>query len=138
MTYPKKEREKANKDIIRQARKLKLKIKTVGPDNKAVSAIIGVILMIAITVAIAATVYVYVSDMVSKDWPCNEYLTEKWMNETGKNSTVGYEWQIRVDPNDDTYPKDAKLYGRVTILDADWQLLKTGIVNKDWSIEWSD
>jgi flagellin-like protein len=34
------------------------------PDNRAVSAVIGVILMVAITVAIAATVYVYVSGMI--------------------------------------------------------------------------
>jgi len=33
-------------------------------DNKGVSAIIGVILMVAITVAIAATVYVYVAGML--------------------------------------------------------------------------
>jgi flagellin-like protein len=33
-------------------------------ENRAVSAVIGVILMVAITVAIAATVYVYVSGMI--------------------------------------------------------------------------
>jgi flagellin-like protein len=33
-------------------------------DNNAVSAVIGVILMVAITVAIAATVYVYTSQMM--------------------------------------------------------------------------
>ena len=33
-------------------------------DEEAVSAVIGVILMVAITVAIAATVYVYVSGMM--------------------------------------------------------------------------
>ena len=33
-------------------------------EEKAVSAVIGVILMVAITVAIAATVYVYVSGML--------------------------------------------------------------------------
>jgi flagellin-like protein len=33
-------------------------------EEKAVSAVIGVILMVAITVAIAATVYVYVSGMI--------------------------------------------------------------------------
>jgi len=33
-------------------------------DDNAVSAVIGVILMVAITVAIAATVYVYVSGMI--------------------------------------------------------------------------
>ena len=34
-------------------------------EEEAVSAVIGVILMVAITVAIAATVYVYVSGMLS-------------------------------------------------------------------------
>ena len=34
-------------------------------DGEAVSAVIGVILMVAITVAIAATVYVYVSGMLN-------------------------------------------------------------------------
>ncbi len=36
-------------------------------DGEAVSAVIGVILMVAITVAIAATVYVYVSGMISAE-----------------------------------------------------------------------
>lgn len=36
-------------------------------DEKAVSAVIGVILMVAITVAIAATVFVYVNQMVKQD-----------------------------------------------------------------------
>ena len=35
--------------------------------DEAVSAVIGVILMVAITVAIAATVYVYVSGMVTPE-----------------------------------------------------------------------
>ena len=41
-------------------------------EEEAVSAVIGVILMVAITVAIAATVYVYVSGMIGetpKDTP---------------------------------------------------------------------
>ena len=38
----------------------------------AVSAVIGVILMVAITVAIAATVYVYVSGMLSTQGPVGE------------------------------------------------------------------
>ena len=42
-------------------------------DERAVSAVIGVILMVAITVAIAATVYVYVSGMLggTKDQTAN-------------------------------------------------------------------
>ena len=43
------------------------------PNESAVSAVIGVILMVAITVAIAATVYVYVSGMLggTKDQTAN-------------------------------------------------------------------
>ncbi|MEF8847620.1 MAG: type IV pilin N-terminal domain-containing protein [Candidatus Thermoplasmatota archaeon] len=41
-----------------------LKIRKLENKNDAVSAVIGVILMVAITVAIAATVYVYVSGMI--------------------------------------------------------------------------
>jgi flagellin-like protein len=43
------------------------------PDERAVTAVIGVILMVAITVAIAATVYVYVSGMIggTKDQTAN-------------------------------------------------------------------
>lgn len=36
-------------------------------DERALSAVIGVILMVAITVAIAATVYVYVSGLIGDD-----------------------------------------------------------------------
>jgi flagellin-like protein len=43
---------------------MKSNTKSRQPDNRAVSAVIGVILMVAITVAIAATVYVYVSGMI--------------------------------------------------------------------------
>jgi flagellin-like protein len=45
--------------------KMKANRKFKQADERAVSAVIGVILMVAITVAIAATVYVYVSGMVS-------------------------------------------------------------------------
>lgn len=43
------------------------------PEERAVSAVIGVILMVAITVAISATVYVYVSSMIggTKDQTAN-------------------------------------------------------------------
>ena len=44
--------------------KMKANRKFVEADERAVSAVIGVILMVAITVAIAATVYVYVSGMI--------------------------------------------------------------------------
>ncbi len=44
--------------------KMKANRKYIEADERAVSAVIGVILMVAITVAIAATVYVYVSGMI--------------------------------------------------------------------------
>ena len=44
--------------------KMKANRKFINADERAVSAVIGVILMVAITVAIAATVYVYVSGMI--------------------------------------------------------------------------
>ena len=44
--------------------KMKANRKFIQADERAVSAVIGVILMVAITVAIAATVYVYVSGMI--------------------------------------------------------------------------
>lgn len=43
---------------------MKANRKFIEADDNAVSAVIGVILMVAITVAIAATVYVYVSGMI--------------------------------------------------------------------------
>lgn len=43
---------------------MKANRKFIEGDERAVSAVIGVILMVAITVAIAATVYVYVSGML--------------------------------------------------------------------------
>jgi flagellin-like protein len=43
---------------------IKMNGKSLETDGRAVSAVIGVILMVAITVAVAATVYVYVSNMV--------------------------------------------------------------------------
>jgi flagellin-like protein len=43
---------------------MKANRKFIEGDQRAVSAVIGVILMVAITVAIAATVYVYVSGML--------------------------------------------------------------------------
>ena len=52
---------------------MKANIKSRETDERAVSAVIGVILMVAITVAIAATVYVYVSGMLggTKDQTAN-------------------------------------------------------------------
>ena len=49
-------------------------------EEEAVSAVIGVILMVAITVAIAATVYVYVSGMITggaEDTPDFSFMQDK-------------------------------------------------------------
>jgi flagellin-like protein len=53
-------------------------------EKRAVSAVIGVILMVAITVAIAATVYVYVSGMIgaSPETTPNVQLTQDKSAET--------------------------------------------------------
>jgi FlaG/FlaF family flagellin (archaellin) len=52
---------------------MKANRKFIETDKRAVSAVIGVILMVTITVAIAATVYVYVNGMISgtKDQTAN-------------------------------------------------------------------
>ncbi len=49
---------------VREKRSMKANKKFIEGEEEAVSAVIGVILMVAITVAIAATVYVYVSGMI--------------------------------------------------------------------------
>ena len=47
-------------------------------NNKAVNAVIGVFLMVAITVAIAATVYLYVSNTINSDEiPIEGNVTDK-------------------------------------------------------------
>ncbi len=49
---------------VREDGSMKANKKFIEGEEEAVSAVIGVILMVAITVAIAATVYVYVSGMI--------------------------------------------------------------------------
>lgn len=53
-------------------------------DEEAVSAVIGVILMVAITVAIAATVYVYVSGMMASPTTEAENASVVVRSESGK------------------------------------------------------
>ena len=53
-------------------------------EDEAVSAVIGVILMVAITVAIAATVYVYVSGMLGG--PTASAPKISWVPDMGSNS----------------------------------------------------
>jgi flagellin-like protein len=63
--------------------KMKANRKFKEADERAVSAVIGVILMVAITVAIAATVYVYVSGMIggtSKTTPTISFTVDSGTN----------------------------------------------------------
>lgn len=73
-------------------------------DKAGVSAVIGVILMVAITVAIAATVYVYVSGMIGDDSEPRLYIegTVMSVEESGMygNFTV---YNITLDDGN-TYP----------------------------------
>jgi flagellin-like protein len=55
-------------------------------DERAVSAVIGVILMVAITVAIAATVYVYVSGMIGGTQ--NKAPNMAWNKETSPTKQI--------------------------------------------------
>jgi flagellin-like protein len=66
-------------------------------EEKAVSAVIGVILMVAITVAIAATVYVYVSGMIGTSPQVTPTMTMQ-QSATDKTLTV-----IKADPNSLTW-----------------------------------
>ena len=69
-------------------------------DGEAVSAVIGVILMVAITVAIAATVYVYVSGMLptgSSSGPSmsmvqDAALSNGWVNFTIDSASTDAKW----------------------------------------------
>jgi len=69
-------------------------------DDEAVSAVIGVILMVAITVAIAATVYVYVSGMLpsgsssgpSMSMSQDGALSGTWVNFTIDSASTDAKW----------------------------------------------
>ena len=65
---------------------MKANKKFIDGEEEAVSAVIGVILMVAITVAIAATVYVYVSGMIG--------------GTTQKTSTISMNQYDKDDPSD--------------------------------------
>jgi len=92
--------------------KMKANRKFKQADERAVSAVIGVILMVAITVAIAATVYVYVSGMIggtktqtpnvacTTDATANKITVAtadaaiKWSDVVITSDTVGATWAI--------------------------------------------
>ena len=70
-------------------------------EGKAVSAVIGIILMVAITVAIAATVYVYVSGMLpgtSATTPTISWTVNTANNEiTITKGAIGYNYALAND-----------------------------------------
>lgn len=53
---------------------MKLRFKTYKRNQKAVSAVIGVILMVAITIAVATTVYFYISGVIGETSPKSSTL----------------------------------------------------------------
>jgi flagellin-like protein len=81
-------------------------------EKEAVSAVIGVILMVAITVAIAATVYVYVTQMMPDDGSNSPTITIKqddtlaqtggqWVNFTIHSGSPSAKWgDMRIMVND--------------------------------------
>ncbi len=66
---------------------MKANRKFIEADERAVSAVIGVILMVAITVAIAATVYVYVSGMIKVTM---DVAPTGWCIYTSSGVSIGY------------------------------------------------
>ncbi len=110
--------------------KMKANRKFIEADERAVSAVIGVILMVAITVAIAATVYVYVSGMIggtktqtpnvacTTDATANKVTVAtsdaniRWDDITITINPAGQGWHIWsgggiTDEGNATYPNDA-------------------------------
>jgi flagellin-like protein len=85
-------------------------------NKKAVSAIIGVILMVAITVAIAATVYVYVESLRSHSEEEIVFTVEGWVisaSSTEHNIMIDEQnytiWRVYIGDNYDTSLKDSLL-----------------------------
>jgi archaeal type IV pilus assembly protein PilA len=105
-------------------------------DERAVSAVIGVILMVAITVAIAATVYVYVSGMIgggSKRTPniaCVPNNTDNVLQVTSSDPDVAWaDVNITIIPNGTGTPIYRTLTGTVTAgqtIDCSPYLVATG------------
>jgi flagellin-like protein len=89
--------------------KMKANRKFIEADERAVSAVIGVILMVAITVAIAATVYVYVSGMIGgtkNQTPNVACTTDSTSNKiTVATADANIKWKDIVITNDTSTPK---------------------------------
>ena len=71
--------------------------------NKGLSAIIGTILMVAITVAVAMAVYIYVNEPTKEEekyvegWVVDAYhIYDAHINKTGKDYMV---WNVTLSPN---------------------------------------
>jgi flagellin-like protein len=88
---------------------MKANRKFIEADERAVSAVIGVILMVAITVAIAATVYVYVSGMIGgtkNQTPNVACTTDSTSNKiTVATADANIKWKDIVVTNDTSAPK---------------------------------
>ena len=96
--------------------KMKANKKFIDGEEEAVSAVIGVILMVAITVAIAATVYVYVSGMIG--------------GTAQKASTISMNQYDKDDPSDTIVWLVAGLEGEaVAIGSYSWSLLNDNGAN---------
>jgi len=70
--------------------------------NKGISAIIGTILMVAIVVAVAMAVYIYVNELTKEEkyvegWVVDAYhIYDAHINKTGKDYMV---WNVTLSPN---------------------------------------
>ena len=86
-------------------------------NKKAVSAVIGVILMVAITVAIAATVFVFVNDLRNEQeepelmdvegWVVDAYNTLETCTQNGENYSI---WQVILGSEYDAPIENATTY----------------------------
>ena len=97
-------------------------------DEEAVSAVIGVILMVAITVAIAATVYVYVSGLATAPSSGAENASVAVKNENGKI-------KITLTKSGNNMPDSGYSFSNsVTVRVNGTAMLETGLTATDWAI----
>jgi flagellin-like protein len=96
--------------------------------EEAVSAVIGVILMVAITVAIAATVYVYVSGLATSPTSDAENASVAVKNENGKI-------KITLTKAGNNMPAAGYSFtNTVTVRLNGTEMLETGLTATDWAI----
>ena len=102
--------------------------------KKAVSAVIGVILMVAITVAIAATVYVYVSGMISgpgQQTPAIQFVVDSTNDKiTVSTSDTGVAWaDISIKTDDASATINASAVGTT------WTTVNNSLINNGATAE---